>query len=340
MGRHRTPEEKVALKAQALELRSQGVKRADILTQLGIGDDLLNAFVSGAPLPDSLMRPQAKDEVRAIAVGLRQQGWSYNAIAKDLGVSKSSCSLWLRSVDESAAHADWPQDQQVAGDEPPTCLVARDLREQGWLVAEIADALGLPVAAVFRWTRDLPVPLRLGRGGNRDHMTMMREARWGQYRVDRDIAESAARCRAADEVGPVEDHTLLLLGAMAYWCEGSKSKPWRRQGSMVFVNSDPMLIKIFLRWCQLVGADRLRFGLQIHESADVDAALGFWSELVGVPVEQFLKTNLKRHNPKTVRYNTGDSYLGCLRVTVHRSAALLVRVEGLMQGIVRGAVDA
>jgi len=37
---------------------------------------------------------------------------------------------------------------------------------------------------------------------------------------------------------------------------------------------------------------------------------------------------LKRHNPKTVRKNVGDSYRGCLRINVRRSSGLYRRIEG------------
>jgi len=43
---------------------------------------------------------------------------------------------------------------------------------------------------------------------------------------------------------------------------------------------------------------------------------------------QFHTPTLKRHNPKTVRWNTGDGYHGCLRIDVRQSADLYRRIEG------------
>ena len=48
---------------------------------------------------------------------------------------------------------------------------------------------------------------------------------------------------------------ILIAGAIAYWCEGAKSKAHRRQERVVFINSDPGLIKFFL---QLSGRGRCR----------------------------------------------------------------------------------
>ncbi len=42
---------------------------------------------------------------------------------------------------------------------------------------------------------------------------------------------------------------------------------------------------------------------------------------------QFLTPALKRHNPKTVRKNVGESYHGCLRIDVRRSADLYRKIE-------------
>jgi hypothetical protein len=66
----------------------------------------------------------------------------------------------------------------------------------------------------------------------------------------------------------------------------------------------------------------------IHENADVESAQRFWLDVTGAAVDQFLTPALKRHNPKTVRKNVGDSYHGCLRIGVHRSADLYRRIEG------------
>ncbi|HEX6261830.1 MAG TPA: hypothetical protein VF097_03165, partial [Actinomycetota bacterium] len=95
-------------------------------------------------------------------------------------------------------------------------------------------------------------------------------------------------------------------------------------------------IRLFLAWLDLVGipSEDLRFRLQIHEGADVEAALGHWAEVVDAPMERFLRPILKRHNPKTRRKNVGASYVGCLLVLVPRSTDLNSRIEGWFRGIV------
>ena len=126
-----------------------------------------------------------------------------------------------------------------------------------------------------------------------------------------------------------------MAGVVAYWAEGAKNKPWRTGARIAFLNSDPAMIQLFLRWLRLVGVDdeRLQYRVSIHESADVRASLEFWARVVGVEERVFDRTNLKRHNPVTVRKNVNEDYHGCLCVSVRRSADLNLQIAGWCQGI-------
>lgn len=99
------------------------------------------------------------------------------------------------------------------------------------------------------------------------------------------------------------------------------------------------MIRVYLAWLDLLGVsrERLRFRVLIHESADVDAAHRHWAGIAGAEASAFAKPTLKKHNPKTVRKNTGDDYHGCLVVAVARSAELYNRIEGWWSGIVAHA---
>lgn len=136
--------------------------------------------------------------------------------------------------------------------------------------------------------------------------------------------------RAAAEIGALTKREVLIAGAIAYWCEGTKWKPHHRQERVIFVNSDPGLIRFFLKFLDATGAPRseLSYRVLIHESADVAAAERFWLSVTGAERGQFLRSSLKRHNPKTVRWNVGDTYHGCLRLDVRESANLYRRIEG------------
>src|SRR5262249_17508139 len=97
-----------------------------------------------------------------------------------------------------------------------------------------------------------------------------------------------------------------------------------------FINSDPLLIKFFLRFLETAGVstDRLVFQIYIHETADLAAAQRFWLETIGIEDAQFNRPLIKRHKPRTVPKNIGADYHGCLRIQVRRSIELYRRIEG------------
>ena len=135
------------------------------------------------------------------------------------------------------------------------------------------------------------------------------------------------------------ERELFLVGVGLYWAEGGKDKPYARREKVQFVNSVPGMVLTFLAWLGLLDVDPelICYSVMIHESADVAASERFWADLVGVGVERLQKTTLKRHNPKTVRKNTGEAYHGCLAIRVRQGADLYRRIEGWWCGIVGAA---
>ena len=335
MARHRTREEKLELAERARRLREEGLSRREIQDELGIGEDLAKAFLRGVPVPDH-RRPHAKQAERQAAIAMRARGRTYNEIAAELGVSKGSLSLWLRTADA----ADEPSPPAPpAGDDVNLREKARELRLDGRVLFEIAESLGVSTKTVYYWTWDLPVPRSAGgSGGSAEHMEMMRRRYWDRVLAERE--EERLRIRAEHEarVERLSSRELELLAVTAYWCEGTKSKPYARREQVVFINSDPGLILLFLTWLDQIDFPRehRHFSLSIHESADVPGATAWWSAVTGVPSDDFGRPVLKRHNPKTVRKNTSDAYVGCLVIRLRQCRSLYQQIEGVWQGIMGG----
>jgi hypothetical protein len=138
---------------------------------------------------------------------------------------------------------------------------------------------------------------------------------------------------------PPADREILIAGAIAYWCEGTKNKPHRQADRVVFINSDPSLITFFLKFLDTadISRDALVFRVYIHETADIEAAQRFWRELTAAQPSQWRSPVLKHHNPKTVRKNVGDDYHGCLRIDVRRSSGLYRQIEGWAAAVMTGS---
>jgi transcriptional regulator with XRE-family HTH domain len=256
---------------------------------------------------------------------------SLTQLAKHFGVSRQVLAGWLDGIPAP----DWTA---RPGAKDQLRARARVLRADGLSVPKLAAELGVARSTAYQWTRDIPLDADTERAAQRRrrHARHMTETRWEPYRQARDSARAAENERSAAWVGELSEREVLLLGAVAYWCEGTKTKPWRPHDCRLqFINSDPVLILLFLRFVESLGVDRaaLAYRLSIHKSADVDAAQRWWARCVGVPAESFQRPTLKVHKPATLRRNVGDSYRGCLTVYAPRAAALYWKVEGIMRGI-------
>ncbi|NMI58894.1 MULTISPECIES: hypothetical protein [unclassified Streptomyces] len=259
--------------------------------------------------------------------------------------------LSLRQIrDELQVHNKETLQRLVAGEPPPEWTKrpnakddlrdrSRELRGQGWTYNEIQAELGCSKSSVSLWVRDLPHPEpRCTPEEQRARMN----AGLARLRAEQDRVREETKRAAAAAIGKLTDRELFLVGVGLYWAEGAKDKPYSRREQVLFVNSDPGMISVFLAWLDLlqVERERLRFRVMIHESADVPAAERFWADHVGADGSSFNKSTLKKHNPKTVRKNVGDNYRGCLVIHVLQSADLYRRIEGAWYGIVLGADSA
>lgn len=84
--------------------------------------------------------------------------------------------------------------------------------------------------------------------------------------------------------------TMLFLG------DGSKST----KGSVMFGNSDPMIIKLFLsllRYCYTIDERKFRCTLQCRADQDIKKLENFWARLTGISSRQFYKARI---DPRTI----------------------------------------
>ncbi|MGW2516600.1 helix-turn-helix domain-containing protein [Streptomyces sp. NPDC001617] len=268
--------------------------------------------------------------LRERAVALRRAGLSLRQIRDELRVHNKEI---LQRLVEGEPPPEWTKRPRAKDDLKER---ARELRRQGWTYHQIQAELGCSKSSVSLWVRDLPTPEPKC---TPEEQRARMDAGLARLRAAQGQERQATKSAAAEAVGKLSDRELFLLGVGLYWAEGTKDKPYSRRELVLFVNSDPGMIAVFLAWLDLleVERDRLRFRVMIHESADVPASEQYWADLVGADKGAFNKTTLKKHNPKTVRKNVGDSYRGCLVISVLRSADLYRRIEGTWYGIVGAA---
>ncbi|MFJ8030946.1 hypothetical protein [Streptomyces sp. NPDC096032] len=273
------------------------------------------------------------DALRERAVALRRAGHSLRQIRDELKIFNNDV---LNRLVKGEPPPEWTKRPRAKDD---LRARARELRRQGWTYDRIETELGCSRSSVSLWVRDLPRPERKR---TREEASAIAKKGWEEKLRLRDEDRRRTKEVARQAIGGLSARELFLVGVGLYWAEGGKDKPYDRRENVTFVNSDPGMIEVFLAWLDLleVERDRLRFTVMIHETADVGAAERYWADLVGAPSASFNKTTIKKHNPKTVRKNTGDGYRGCLVIKVLKGADLYRRIEGSWYGIVEAAREA
>ena len=105
---------------------------------------------------------------------------------------------------------------------------------------------------------------------------------------------------------------IRTVGALLYWCEGSKRLEDRR---VEFVNSDPRMIMVFLKYLRSldVEEDRIKLRMALHSQDDETSCREYWKSITKLANSNFISTILKRsstakkhvpHGTMTVRYNS------------------------------------
>ena len=208
---------------------------------------------------------------------------------------------------------------------------ARALRAQGWTLGEICEELGVSKASASLWCRDVAIDAaalalrRRERHARANQGARQRGPNALQRRKQTEI--DAARAWALEQIAELTDRDLLVVGAALYAGEGTKAGT-----SVGFANTNPAMIALFLRWLRRffeVEEPRLRVCLYLHEGLDLSAAVAFWSEVTGIPPDQFRRPYRAVPDPSIRR---SKHPMGCATV-IYSSTKVLRRILGLVDAL-------
>jgi len=123
------------------------------------------------------------------------------------------------------------------------------------------------------------------------------------------LKDIADRVHYLSSVSRHKDVAKIIL-VMLYLCEGSK-----RKGSLMFGNSNPAIIRLFLstlRQCYAIDESKFRITLQCRADQNINALERYWSEITGVPSEQFYASRI---DPRSIgKASRKPDYKGICRV--------------------------
>lgn len=211
------------------------------------------------------------------------------------------------------------------------------LRKKGYSYSEILKSVGVSRSTLSEWLRHITISntqidrlrfknekaRKLGSIALKNH----RIARSEQI-----IKQSIA------EIGNIDINTLRIIGATLYWAEGSKQNEHEPSKELIFTNSDPKMIRIYLLWlikCLSVNIDDIKFEIYIHETYNKTSSelSRYWSGVTGFASDKLTKIYFKNNKVNSYRKNKGEEYNGVLRITVRKSTDINRKVMGWVEGV-------
>lgn len=214
--------------------------------------------------------------------------------------------------------------------------LALSLRKQGFSYSEILKRVPVAKSTLSLWFRGVGLSKQQKQRLTEKKLSSMQRGwtKWRQQRID--LTEKVKKDARAD-VKKLNERELWLIGVALYWAEGTKQKEHSTGRGVLFNNSDPAMIRVFMKWLRAVmkiKEEDIGFEMYIHENhkENINKFLDYWAGVAGVEAKR-IKAYFKKNKIKTNRKNTGENYYGLLRVKVRRSSVLNRKISGWTEGI-------
>jgi transposase-like protein len=203
---------------------------------------------------------------------------------------------------------------------------ARRLRRQGRSIKEIARLVGVSASSVSLWVRDITL-------SEAQCEVLRQRLRTGCAGRSWTVAKALERRREAQQGGRSaarRHESLHSAGCMLYWAEGSRSR-----NSIRFTNSDPEMIRFFLRFlrvCFGVPDAKVRvtcnlFADHLERRQEVEH---FWLETLQLPSSCLCKSTVNTYSKYSQKKRRNKLAYGTCRLAVH-DTQLTQHIYGAIQ---------
>lgn len=191
---------------------------------------------------------------------------------------------------------------------------ARLLRKKGMSLNDIVRELGVSKASVSLWVRDVELSDHQKRKLSAHGRSIESVEKRRINRINGTLQRHRVIIDAAKEkISTLSKQDLLLVGAALYWGEGGKTKT----GMARISNSDPEVIRFMMRFFREVFnvlPKKFRGHVHTFSHLNAESAEQYWSQISGIPRQQFYKTYSKpsiasRGKKDTLPYGTFQIYV-------------------------------
>ncbi|HEY4505900.1 MAG TPA: hypothetical protein VJJ24_00355 [Candidatus Paceibacterota bacterium] len=203
------------------------------------------------------------------------------------------------------------------------------LRLKGLSYNEIRKHIGVAKSSLSLWLKDIELrPEQRARLYSKQIQVLSLGTQSQRERRKREVDEIIKTAEREVSI-PLSPDVLRLMGAALYWAEGSK------RGMCEVTNSDPHLIYFMVRWIEAmfnISSNNLKARLNIYSQQDDKAIKKFWSELTGIPVENFGKSFVK---PVSTGFKKNNLYYGTIKIEIPKSTDVKHRIFGWITAALR-----
>ncbi len=181
-------------------------------------------------------------------------------------------------------------------------------RIEGFSYREISDKYGISKSTASLWLKDVKVS---GKGKKRLSLLSddgrKKAANTNKEKAKKRFLEVLENCSVLTSKHRKNHEDLKIYLALLYWGEGAKTG--RR---MMFINSDPEMIKTFLyllRKSFLVDENKFRAVLHLHDYHKDYEMLEYWSAFTKIS-----KNRISIHRKENTGKQKKDNHRGCISI--------------------------
>lgn len=167
----------------------------------------------------------------------------------------------------------------------------RNFRRKGLSYREIAKKCLTSKSNVSLWCRDIKLsPAQYDKlVSNKKRILDLGSKRLHEIR-EKEIAQVKEVAKQEIVNKSIDDFTFFVAGAMLYWAEGCKTN------GLYVANSDERIILFMLKWFKKflhINNSQIKAHLHIHIQDNDLMIKKYWSQLTGIPLQNFGKSFIK-----------------------------------------------
>jgi len=183
---------------------------------------------------------------------------------------------------------------------------------------EISEKLGVSMSVVYKFM----IRHKLKRRNSHESNLVYFEKTPISYKIKKNLSG--------------KEKILKIAGIMIYWAEGAKSNYKKRSWMIDLANSDPEMVKVFLKFLRIIcgiNEKKIRAYIYAYSNQNIKKLLRYWNIITKIPLNQFnrpyIKNDFLQNKKDKMKY-------GLIHIR-YNDKRLLLQIEDWIKKYYKGA---